>query len=262
MAERPPADHALLAYEALAGSYDRFTRDHDNDGWTGLVLDAARAAGLRGKRLLDIACGTGQSFLAMLERGFEVAACDLSPAMVAIAAAKAGDRASVSVQDMRRLPTLGEFDLVWALGDSLNYLSDGGELAAALTGMRRNLAPGGVVAFDLNTIATFRRVYSSLLVVPGEREVIVLEGHGSADLPEGGVATVWIDRLRAVNGGWERRRSVHHHRHHTAADVERALEAAGLEPVARWGSTERGLDPVADETSRIKTVYIARHERA
>jgi hypothetical protein len=91
----------------------------------------------------------------------------------------------------------------------------------------------------------------------------VLEGHGRDDLPEGGAATVWIDRLRSVNGGrWRRSRSVHHHKHHTAADVERALDDAGLEQVARWGSTERGLDAVADEEARIKTVYIARHARA
>ena len=261
--ESPPADHALRAYEAFAPFYDAFTRNHANDEWTGMVLDAARAAGLRGERLLDVACGTGQSFLAMLERGFTVAACDVSPAMVAIAAAKAGDRATVSVQDMRALPRLGRFDLVWALGDALNYLQDGGELEAALTGMRRNLAPDGVIAFDVNTLATFRRVYSSLQVLPCEREVIVLDGHGNGDLPAGGAATVWIDRLRAVNGGpWERRRSIHHHRHHPPAAIERALRAAGLEIVARWGSTESGLEPGPDEGRHIKTVYAARNARA
>lgn len=263
MRESPPADHARRAYEAFAPFYDTFTANHRNEEWTGMVLDAACAAGLRGERLLDVACGTGQSFLAMLERGFAVTACDVSPAMVAIAAAKAGDHVAVSVHDMRRLPRLGEFDLVWALGDALNYMRDRDELAAALAGMRRNLAPDGVVAFDVNTLATFRRVYSSLLVLPGEREVIVLEGHGSDDLPAGGAATVWIDRLRAVGGGpWERRRSVHHHRHHPAAEIEWALQAARLETAARWGSTDRGLDAVADEHSRIKTVYLARHARA
>src|SRR5687767_6382901 len=150
-----------------------FVAGHRNDEWTAMVLDAARAAGLRGNRLLDVACGTGESFMAMLSRGFEVTACDLAPAMAAIAAGKAADRgARVSVQDMRELPRLGEFDLVWCLGDSLNYLRDADELEAALIGMRRNLAPDGVIAFDVNTLATFRRVYSSILVKPGSHDVI------------------------------------------------------------------------------------------
>jgi SAM-dependent methyltransferase len=270
---RPPADHALRAYETFAAFYDTFTAGHRNDEWTAMVLDAARAAGLRGDRLLDVGCGTGESFMAMLERGFRVAACDVSPAMAAVAAAKAGDRASVSVHDMRDLPRLGEFDLVWCLGDSLNYMRDGAELEAALAGMRRNLAPDGIVAFDVNTLATFRRVYSSILVVPGSRDVIVLDGHGSADLAPGGSATVWIDHLSAGStdptssgstggDGWRRVRSVHHHRHHPAAEIERALGAAGLETVARWGSSERGLHDFVDERSQIKTVYTARHARA
>jgi SAM-dependent methyltransferase len=260
---RPPADHALQAYEVFAPFYDRFTAGHENDQWTAMVLDAARAAGLNGNRLLDVACGTGESFVAMLERGFDVVACDVSPAMAAIAAAKAGDRATVHVHDMRELPRLGEFDLVWCLGDSLNYMRDAGELEAALTGMRRNLAPDGIVAFDVNTIGTFQRAYSAILVVPGEHEVIVLDGHGSPDLDPGGTASVWIDHLTESNGaGWARARSVHHHKHHTAAEIERALTAAGLEPVLRRGSSKQGLHDFVDERTQIKTVYTARRARA
>jgi SAM-dependent methyltransferase len=260
---RAPVDHALRAYEVFASFYDDFTAGHRNDEWTGMVLDAARAAGLRGNRLLDVACGTGQSFLAMLERGFDVTACDVSPAMVEIATAKAAGRAPVSVHDMRELPRLGEFDLVWCLGEALNYMRDARELEAALTGMRRNLAPDGIVAFDVNTLATFRRVYSSILVVPGERDVIVLDGYGSAELDAGGSASVWIDRLSARTGGfWERRRSVHHHKHHPAAEIERALAAAGLETVARRGSTKSGIEESVDEGRHIKVVYTARDARA
>ena len=164
---------------------------------------------------------------------------------------------------MRDLPRLGEFDLVWCLGDSLNYMRDASELEAALRGMRRNLAPDGIVAFDVNTLATFRHVYSSILVVPGDHDVIVLDGHGSADLEPGGSATVWIDHLSARNGaGWQRERSIHHHRHHPAAEIERALAAAGLETVARYGSSKRGLHDFVDESRQIKTVYTARHARA
>jgi SAM-dependent methyltransferase len=197
----------------------------------------------------------------MLERGFEVTACDVSPAMAAIAARKAGDRARVSVHDMRALPRLGEFDLVWCLGDSLNYMRDSAELEAALAGMARNLAPGGVLAFDVNTLGTFRRVYSSIIVMPGEHEVMLLEGHGRADLEPGGSARVWIDHLSVRDGGWERVRSVHHHKHHTAGEIERALAAAGLETVARRGSRIGALDPGVDEDRHIKTVYTARHVR-
>ena len=259
----PPADHARRAYDAFAGFYDDFTADHENDEWTRMLLAAARSAGMGGHRLLDVACGTGESFLAMLARGFDVTGCDISPAMVAVAAAKARGRARVLVHDMRALPRLGRFDLVWCLGDALNYLQEQDELEAALAGMGANLDDGGVLVFDVNTLATFRDVYSSLRVLPGERQVIVLDGQGSRTLPPGGAAEVWIDRLTPAGGErWARCRSVHHHRHHSPAAIEAALAAAGLAVVARYGSSDSGLEPGLDERRHIKAVFVARHARA
>src|SRR5262249_6156918 len=97
--------------------------------------------GLRGKRLLDVGCGTGKSFLPMLKRGWDVTGCDISASMVELARTKVGDAALLSVEDMRELPTLGEFDLVWCLDDAVNYLLSVDELERALSGMRQNLAP-------------------------------------------------------------------------------------------------------------------------
>jgi len=89
----PPPDHAVRANDVFAGFYDDFTSHHDHADWTGRLERLARDAGLRGRRLLDVACGTGGSFLPMLERGYEVTACDASAAMVARAAEKAAGRA-------------------------------------------------------------------------------------------------------------------------------------------------------------------------
>jgi SAM-dependent methyltransferase len=259
----PPVDHARRAYDTFAPFYDDFIAGHENAKWTRMLLEVARSAGLQGRRLLDVACGTGESFVAMLDRGFDVTACDISPAMVAIARDKAGGRATVLEHDMRALPRLGAFDLVWCLGDALNYLHRRDELDAAFAGMAANLAPDGVVVFDVNTLATFRDVFSSLRVLPSAEQVIVLDGQGAEALPAGGAAEVWIERLVPVDGErWVRSRSVHHHRHHAPATLEDSLASAGLAVVARHGSTLAGLKPELDEQRHIKAVFAARHVRA
>jgi SAM-dependent methyltransferase len=259
----PPADHARRAYETFAPFYDAFVAGHENDEWTRMLLELAESVGLRGRRLLDVACGTGESFVAMLERGFEVTACDISPAMVAVARDKARGRATVLEHDMRALPRVGRFDLVWCLGDALNYLDRRAELDATFAGMAANLAPDGVVVFDVNTLHTFRDMYSSLRVLPSAEQVIVLDGHGAGSLPAGGAAEVWIDRLVPVDGErWQRSRSVHHHRHHAAATLEDSLASADLTVVGRYGSTLAGLEPDLDEQRHIKAVYAARRVRA
>src|SRR5712671_8218095 len=94
----------LDAYEPLAPLYDRFTAAYDHDRWLTAVEKLAREEGLKGRRLLDVGCGSGKSFLPMLARGYEVTACDISPAMVKVARRKVAGRARVIVADMRSLP--------------------------------------------------------------------------------------------------------------------------------------------------------------
>ena len=153
---------AKMAYEALAPAYDDFTHFHDYDLWIANLWPRIAARGIHGKRLLDVACGTGKSFIPLLERGWEVTACDISPAMIEVARAKVGGRATLAVADMRALPRFGEFDLVWCLDDALNYLLDPGDLVRALTGMRANLAPRGLLVFDLNAIGSYRGFFAEL----------------------------------------------------------------------------------------------------
>ena len=251
---------ARAAYNALAPGYDDLTRGHDHAAWTAAIEERAREAGLRGTRLLDVACGTGNTMLPMLERGYEVTGLDVSEAMLAEAERKTAGRARLIRADMRAVPVLGGFDLVWCLGDALNYLDTEADLTAAFAGMRANLAPEGVVVFDVNTLATFRRLYSSILAVPSCERVVLLEGHGSRALAAGGCAEVWIDRLEPnPSGWWNRVRSVHRHRHHTEGRIRSALDRAGLACVAVHGTQLDGtMSAPRDELRHAKAVYTAR----
>lgn len=254
-------DHALVAYDGLAPAYDMFTGGHDHAAWAWQLEELAVRAGLTGRRLLDVGCGTGSGLAPMIERGYEVTGVDVSPRMLDVARDKLGSDVPLTAEDMRRLPSIGEFDLVWSLCDAVNYLHAEEELAATFSGFRRNLAPGGVVVFDVDTLATFRVLYSSTMVVPGDDSVVVFEGRAGDRLEEGAVAEAWIDRLERADAPWWRRvRTVHRQRHHPRAVLERALSAAGLTAVAVWGTDgSGGLEQPLDELHHNKAVYIAQH---
>lgn len=250
---------AAEAYEGLAPFYDELTREHDYEGWTYHLEQVALRFGVSGRRLLDAACGTGKSFVPFLERGYEVAACDISPAMVAVAAEKAAGRARVEVRDMRSLPRLGEFDLVCCLDDAVNYLQDEAELIATFRGLRRNLAARGVVVFDANTLMAYRSFFASATVVQAPDRVLVWDGRTPADLPSGGAADAELLALERDGDWWSRTRSVHHQRHHPEAAIRAALAAAGLPWVAIYGMQLDGS--VSDgfaELANSKAVYVAR----
>src|SRR5882762_1378125 len=98
-AVQPASQWAEQAYEAIAPVYDDFTAHHDYELWLGNLLPNLEEQGLQGRRLLDVGCGTGKSFIPMLERGWEVTACDISPQMLDKARGKVGRAARLSVAD-------------------------------------------------------------------------------------------------------------------------------------------------------------------
>jgi SAM-dependent methyltransferase len=256
----PCSQHARAAYDTMAPHYDEFTAHHDYDAWTASLETLARDCGLHGRRLLDVACGTGKSFLPFVDRGYEVVACDISPAMVRLAAAKARDRARVEVCDMRELPKLGAFDLVCCIDDGVNYLLGVGELVATFSGLARNLAAGGVVLFDANSLRAYRTFFASMSVLVGDGRVLVWEGHAPETFAEGDLAQATLEALnRRADGTWWRERAIHHQRHHARGTFENALRRAGLELVAARGMRLDGTVTEAfDELDNSKAVYLAR----
>ena len=242
MTTRPPADHARVAYDTFAALYDVFTAHHRYDEWTQALEGLARRHGLQGKRLLDVACGTGKSFLPFLDRGFEVCACDVSEEMVRRARAKCPPTVRLAVHDMRTLPRLGTFDLVCCLDDAMNYLMSPDEVTSALRAMSRNLAPTGVLVFD----------------------VIVLDGHASAGFDVGGTARATAELLACGRDGkWRREQVVHHQRHHPRPSLEAALAQAGLVAVGVYGMQFDGtVEDDFDEMRNSKAIYVARRSDA
>jgi SAM-dependent methyltransferase len=254
-------DHALDAYEALAAHYDAFTAHHDYDAWTRDLEALALRHGLSGRTLLDVACGTGKSFLPYLERGYAVVGCDASPAMLARAADKTGGRVPLHVADMRALPALGSFALVTLLDDAVNYLHDADELTAAFAGVARNLAPDGVALFDANTQLMYGTFFASTEVVERDGAVMVWRGRCPAAAPVGVLAEAVLDVFApAGDGRWSRRPSTHLQRHHAEPVIRGALAAAGLHCVAAYGQTPDAsrFEPALDESRHAKAIYVVR----
>lgn len=252
----PAGDAARQAYDALAPAYDEFVGEYEYERWTTTLLGKAVEHGAGGNRLLDIGCGTGLSLVTMVDRGWEVTGCDISAAMLEAARAKVGDRAELLVADMRDLPDLGEFDLVWAINDPFNYLLSPEELIAALEGMRRNLAPDGIALFDLGTLVNCRSLFSDAHVVEAGGRSMRWQGQMTAEkvLP-GSIAEATFEA-----GGAPESTHVHRMRHFSQTEALESLEAAGLHCLASYGELDGALDPDLDEERHNMAVYVCRAE--
>jgi SAM-dependent methyltransferase len=254
-------DAARDAYGPLAGVYDLFTAHHRHDLWLARLEALAREHGLRGRRALDVVCGTGKSFLPLARRGYRVTACDISPEMLAQARRVAPAGVRLVEADMRELPDLGRFDLVTCLDDAVNYLLGDEDLTRALRSMAGAVAVGGVLIFDTNTLATYASDYTRAHVVEGADVFVCWRGQGVEEGRDGERrACATIEIFRATGDGlWVREQSVHRQRHRDRAEVERALRDAGLRCVAVLGQrTGAVIEDRLDEAVHTKALYVAR----
>jgi len=249
------ATPALLAYERLAPVYDDFTDGYDHARWIDGLERIARNHGATGPRALDVACGTGKSFAPLLERGYDVWACDLSPAMVERARRCAGvDPERVLVADMRALPELGAFTLVTCLDDAVNYLLSEDDLVAAFAGVARVLAPDGVYLFDANTLATYRAGFAAGATFERPLAGAVWRGETPEPIAPGSLCSAAIE----LDDDGETAVSRHVQRHHPERTIRHALASAGLACRAVLGQSTGGvLHEDADEEVHTKLVYVA-----
>jgi demethylmenaquinone methyltransferase/2-methoxy-6-polyprenyl-1,4-benzoquinol methylase len=141
----------------------------------------ALASPLAGRRVLDLACGTGDLALAAAEAGAVVTGLDLTPRMIALACGKVPAsgikiRAAFLVGDMMHLP-LGSasFDVV-TTGYGLRNVP---VIDGAIEEIRRVLRPGGLLlSLDFNRpeSAWLRGTYLTYLTVAGSTLGLALHG--------------------------------------------------------------------------------------
>lgn len=231
---------ARESYEVLAPGYDQYTSANRYEMWLGdVLLPELEKHGLQHGRVLDTGCGTGRSFEPLLRRGWKIVGCDISPAMLNEAQRKF-PTIPLFTADLRKLPTLGGFNLVLALNDVVNYLTEGGDLQRALSKMTANLAAGGLILFDSNTLNSFREMYT-----PGA------EPGGTYE------TTVTTPGVKP---------HVHRQRHFAEPELRDAIAGAGLELLALVGQRESGasvtLRAGVDEHSDQKIVCVAQPRNA
>jgi SAM-dependent methyltransferase len=247
------------AYDALADHYDLLTDRYDHERWWRALEALLQRHGLRGSRVLDAACGTGRSLEPLLGRGYEAVGCDVSAGMLGHARARLGPEVALHVADLRSLPDLGLFDLITVLDDAMNYLLGEDDLNAALGSLARLLAPGGLLLFDTNTLATYRGAFSSAQVAADEDTLLCWRGHGISHDDDATYAAVTVEAFTRVDGElWRRRPSHHRQRHWSTAQLEAALAAAGLELREHVGQrTGAVLGGSPDELTHTKVVHVA-----
>jgi len=124
-----------------------------------------------GKRLLDVACGTGRH-LSYLRYDFQCTGLDLNNSMLKVAAQRLPG-VSLILGDLRTFDLGESFDVITCLGGGIAYAQTDEELDTTMSNLYRHTTLGGIVVVDpWNTIESF---------VDGEEKMKTWDGREEHD---------------------------------------------------------------------------------
>ncbi|WP_426571222.1 class I SAM-dependent DNA methyltransferase [Aquihabitans sp. McL0605] len=200
-----------------------------------------------GRRVLELAIGTGRVALPLRERGLDVAGIELSRAMVAELRAKPGGEAiPVAVGDMATTRADGSFGLVLLVFNAIGNLLTQEEQVACFANAAAHLDPGGHFVVEVG-VPRLRRLPVGETLVPFD----VSDGHVGIDEYDVVEQRLVSHHYRIGDGRAEVFRSLH--RYVWPSELDLMATMAGLVRQERWSDWHRS--PFTAESTQHVSVW-------
>ncbi len=222
-----------LPYTAMAPIYDEMNRELDYARWADFVEEQfARFAKAKPELVLDLAAGTGSMTIELAKRGYDMTAVDNSADMLSLAATRLAEAGQYGVllleQDMTDFELYGTVDAVVCCLDSLNHLTEDGEVEKCFALVHNYLNPDGLFLFDVNTPHKFRHTYGvNDFILENEGAVCCWQNQFD---PDSGLCDFILTIFeKQSDGRYSRTDTVQTERCYSRSHLTRALKQAGFE---------------------------------
>lgn len=142
-------------YSNLAPLYDKLMENVDYESWADYIDEIIQEHHPEAEKILELACGTGSVAISLEELGYyEITASDLSPQMIEVAkekALKVDSEVQFRTLDFLNIDIEDQFDVIFSVFDSVNYLQAESEIKLMLDECRKVLNEDGLLIFDFST---------------------------------------------------------------------------------------------------------------
>ncbi len=227
------------AYGPLSGVYDRLQESVDYSA----IADFAERVfekylPVRPEIVLDLACGTGKLAYELALRGYDMIGVDGSAEMLSEAAERrvSPQNPLYLMQDMRDFELYGSVGATVSCLDSINYLTEEGDIERCFANVANYLDHGGIFLFDVSSPYRFTHVFSDNAYVLEDGEGEVYCGWQNRFSKKTGKCDFLLTVFeRREDGSYDRFDEVQTERMYERDRLCSALSGAGLEPLGVWG---------------------------
>ncbi|QNK48088.1 methyltransferase domain-containing protein [Brevibacterium sp. PAMC23299] len=241
-----------MTYERFAYVYDELMKDAPYEKWLMILTAKLEQYGIGGRKVLDLACGTGEMTVELAQHGFEVTGVDLSDEMLLVANEKAG-KLGLSIplfqQNMAELEGLGQFDCVTIFCDSLNYLRDEEDIVKTFSRVHEHLKDGGLFMFDIHSLYKMEEIFSDHTFAVNGEEVSYIWDCFPGEEPYSVEHDLSFFVRDDESGLYDRFDELHYQRTYPVEQYKKWLEQAGFTVSEILADLEEA--PLVTETERI-----------
>lgn len=246
-----------MAYGEFAKIYDELINEDINyDEMVDRIIEICNSYNVELNDYLDIACGTGNVTIRLAKYFKNIYGVDLSEDMLREAFDKfkeARIKGKIICQDMTELSLNKEFDLITSVLDSTNYITDLNDLQNYFNGVYTHLKSNGLFIFDVNSYYKLSEILGNNIYTYSEEEVF----YTWENVFEDNLLSMFLTFFVKKGDLYERFEEEHLERAYTEKELEKELEKANLEVLAKFdGYTE---NYVQANTERI--VYVIKKKQ-
>lgn len=140
----------MKLYKTYAKYYDSIYYESQGKWYkkqVNFIISQIKQFKIKGKRLLDVACGTGNHAKILKQKGYSVTGVDLNQEMLKIARKKVKGIRFIQ-QDMKKLKLNKKFDVITCFFSSIHYNKNLKELKKTLINFYKHLDATGILIFD------------------------------------------------------------------------------------------------------------------
>lgn len=244
-------------YDIYAEFYDNFKSTDNYDIFLKYYLEVAQEYDFKGKDILDLGCGTGNSMLPLLEKGFNVVGIDGSSEMLKIAEKKLINYSTELYNyDITNFNLDKSFDLIISVDDVINHLTEKDMIDKCFASVKKHLSDSGLFIFDVNTLNTFNTFLNKTICIELDKDVFIWQSNFKDSISNSNIITFSKDNCDSL---YKRTNYTINERYYSFNEISKLLAKNGLQFLGMYGLGNRKLNRCPSENRDVKIIYIAKN---